>query len=1235
MSRLSLIPHRGRLAAATVPALLLLLLSGFFAPSEAQITPPAPGVELPPSYFDVLRNDPHAFQFHHAWIQQTARLRQSRERRLAEGVTGLSAEMQTMVSGNRYVPVLLGKYSNTGAAPITAASLQQELFTGPWPTGTMTQFYSEISYGNINVTGTVYNWVTVASPDTFYEGNAGCYGLSSSCGAHTGNFLKEVLTLNDAAINFGLYDNDGPDGIPNSGDDDGYADFVAFVQPEKGAECGGNRNIWSHRWVYEAWWGAAYTTNDAAAGGGFIKISDYTIQPALSCGGSQIEIGVFCHEFGHAFGLPDLYDTDGSSNGIGQWCLMASGSWGGDGAHPAVPTHMSAWCKEQLGWVIPTVLCSDNPSYSFPAVETNASVLKVYPHGVPDSEYFLVENRQQTGFDTYLRTGGLAVWHIDNDVSGNTNEAHKLVDLEEADGLNHLDAKTNRADAGDLFPGSSGNQNFNDTTNPNARDYAGANTGVALFSISASGSPMSAGVALDDCKIVAWDFAVLDTTGCANGNGFLDAGETAWLRMTVSNVGDAHTGVVGTLAALTPGATVLDGTVSFGTMAAGATVAGGSFYRISLAPGVAAGTVLNFQVAFTGDGGVYNATDTFSFTAGRTILLVDDDEGNSWETFYVGPIANAGYPYRVWSLLAGGPPRPGNLGTSAAVVWFTGQAYDNTLTAADQAMLTNYLNAGGRLFLSGQDIGYDLAATGNSTDQAFYTNVLKSVYVLDDTNDDTMTGVAGDPIGNGLSFSINAGDGANNNTYPSQINTTGGSSAVFQYSAGVYGGVRYAGTGRMVHAPFCFEGISTQANRNLVMSRVLTWLLPADQSPPTATLLTPNGPTPQPACGLVPVTWTAADNVGVTAIDLYYSSDCGASYPHIIATGLANTGLYNWNTPAAIGPGYSVLVVARDAVGQRGCDASNSCFTLEDLNPPVVSVTAPLVGATWPVGQSRDIRWVAADNCAGVDSVAISLSRNGGAGWTVLAPDEANDSLYTWNPVTGPPTDSAMVRVQAFDRGLEGVALSGLFRITDATVPTALVVSPNGGEVWDGGSHHDVRFVVSDENGIDSTCVEYSLNGGAAWIPIACTLDDTLLAWTLPAEGGDSCLVRITAWDPSGNTGTDQSDAFFRIRSLSAVPAVELAELTRPTLFQNRPNPFNPVTTIAFYLPQPAATRLAIYDLQGRVVRTLVSADLPAGYREVLWDGRDDGGRPAPSGVFFSVLEAGAVRDVRKMLITK
>src|SRR3712207_2107900 len=92
-------------------------------------------------------------------------------------------------------------------------------------------------------------------------------------------------------------------------------------------------------------------------------IDDYVIMPALACNGTtMIPIGVFSHEFGHAFGLPDLYDTRSppESAGVGGWDLMASGSWGGDGSSsPMTPSHMSAWSKEFLGWLSPRVITQD------------------------------------------------------------------------------------------------------------------------------------------------------------------------------------------------------------------------------------------------------------------------------------------------------------------------------------------------------------------------------------------------------------------------------------------------------------------------------------------------------------------------------------------------------------------------------------------------------------------------------------------------------------------------------------------------------------------------------------------------------------------------------------------------------------------------------------------------------------------------------------------------------------
>ncbi|MDH3216795.1 MAG: M6 family metalloprotease domain-containing protein [Candidatus Krumholzibacteria bacterium] len=362
----------------SITSLCVIILFVFSAACYAQIVPPKPGVDMPRAYFERIANDKTAFRFQHAWIQKAERAKKARQQFLAgrhDGPAALSSlpeqlRKSMLVSGTARVPVFVAQYANTGSAPYPVSDLQQELFDGPWSTGTMTELYTEMSNGNITLTGTVYDWVSLSENDTYYEG--GCNGLCSS--GKTGQFILEILQAQDPSVDFGQYDNDGPDGVANSGDDDGYVDFVAFVHPEKGGECATD-NLWSHRWVVNAWpeFPSSWQTNDSRAGGGYIQIKDYVIQPALSCSGSMIEIGVFAHEFGHAFGLPDLYDTDGGGQGIGHHGLMGSGNWN----TPENPAHMSPWSKLELGWVTPIEIGGVEQSYTIDNINQSGEVYQL------------------------------------------------------------------------------------------------------------------------------------------------------------------------------------------------------------------------------------------------------------------------------------------------------------------------------------------------------------------------------------------------------------------------------------------------------------------------------------------------------------------------------------------------------------------------------------------------------------------------------------------------------------------------------------------------------------------------------------------------------------------------------------------------------------------------------------------------------------------------------------------
>lgn len=393
---------------------------------------------------------------------------------------------------NATIPVLMGEYTDRSFI-FSQSDFQTQLF-GANPTGSMTDYFDEVSYGQFHLTGTVYG--------AFASGNSAAYyasiddGLSNNFPNNGAGFVWDVASAADATIDFSLYDNDGPDGIPNSGDDDGEVDVLTVVCPG-GTPQGGEVNIWAHASSLTG--GGApseYTTNDPASGGGFITINSYTVQQEERGDGSLDQmrgIGVWVHEYGHKLGIPDLYDRDGSSLGLGRWCLMATGNYGaGSGSTDEdKPTHMSAWCKVKLGWVIPTEV-STAQTINIPPVETTPTIYKLWEDGFKGGRYFLLENRTQSGFDGDLYGEGMMIYHC-NDLTGwdNSDDNFRIVDLEEADGQDELDFIYSSMDIGDPYPGYYNVTQFDDNTYPSAKDAYGEPTGIVLENIAYTAGPGS------------------------------------------------------------------------------------------------------------------------------------------------------------------------------------------------------------------------------------------------------------------------------------------------------------------------------------------------------------------------------------------------------------------------------------------------------------------------------------------------------------------------------------------------------------------------------------------------------------------------------------------------------------------------------------------------------------------------------------------------------------------------
>jgi immune inhibitor A len=218
-------------------------------------------------------------------------------------------------------------------------------------------------------------------------------------------------------------------------------------------------------------------------------VSKYSMEP------EDGKIGVFCHELGHIFGLPDLYDLDMDSAGTGWWDLMAGGSWNNNGLTPA---HLIAWCKVRLGWVKPLTASLQKitlrPSTDYP---------DIYRLGPKGGEYFLIENRQKKGFDGSLPGEGLLVMHVDESRSNNSDQSHYLVGIQQCDRQRDLEKNANRGDSGDPYPSASNNA-FSADTDPGSRLYSGKDSGVSLANISRNGDAVTIEIPVGEKIDAVW-----------------------------------------------------------------------------------------------------------------------------------------------------------------------------------------------------------------------------------------------------------------------------------------------------------------------------------------------------------------------------------------------------------------------------------------------------------------------------------------------------------------------------------------------------------------------------------------------------------------------------------------------------------------------------------------------------------------------------------------------------------
>lgn len=341
-------------------------------------------------------------------------------------------------------------YDNADPQGYFKDMLNKEGFSQYNATGSCKDYFTENSKGQFTPHFDLYGPVKLPHNRSYYGAN-NRYGEDE----RAYEMVVDAINILDPEVDFSKYDNDG----------DGKVDNVYVIYAGQGeASYGPDESVWPHSWDL-----SRAQVNLEADG---VTIDHYACSNEWKQNRPD-GIGTFVHEFSHVLGLPDLYTTDGNYNANwtpDSYSVMDYGPYNNDGCTP--PAY-SIYERNSLQWIDLEVIDGPMDCKLEHILDSNKGYL------IPtekDNEFFLLENRQQKGWDKFIPGHGMLVWHIDFNASVwanntvNNEQSHQYVDIEEAGG--RLD-KSDIIQASYPFPGTFNKTEFTDDTKPSMKSWSG------------------------------------------------------------------------------------------------------------------------------------------------------------------------------------------------------------------------------------------------------------------------------------------------------------------------------------------------------------------------------------------------------------------------------------------------------------------------------------------------------------------------------------------------------------------------------------------------------------------------------------------------------------------------------------------------------------------------------------------------------------------------------------------
>lgn len=355
--------------------------------------------------------------------------------------------------------IILAEFSDVKFVTPDASAYFHEMINGEdfssyGATGSALKYFTDQSHGLFTPEFDVLGPVTLPETQAYYGGNDN-YGRD----LNPYRMITDAVQLLDPSVDFSRYDTDN----------DGVIDNVYLFYAGQGeADFGRPETVWPHSWDLRN------EGIDMEFDG--VKLAKYACSNEWAKD-TPVGIGTFVHEFCHVLGLPDLYPTDSPARDYtpGKYSVLDQGPYNNSGK---TPPNFSSYELNALGWFEPEVL--DAPM-SVTLAEISSGNFGLIPTGIP-TEFFLIENRQLTGWDAFLPNHGMLVWHIDYDeevFQGNTVNnlrQHPRVDIVKANGIT-------TDPSGYTFPGTSRNDALTPSTYPALKTWGNEAVDLPLTGI--------------------------------------------------------------------------------------------------------------------------------------------------------------------------------------------------------------------------------------------------------------------------------------------------------------------------------------------------------------------------------------------------------------------------------------------------------------------------------------------------------------------------------------------------------------------------------------------------------------------------------------------------------------------------------------------------------------------------------------------------------------------------------